>query len=554
MVSWFKSKASSKSTTTSERASDQFDSPPASATRFLSIPYEAHIQLAEQFGDLAADDHGDLVGDVRDRLNQIPPLPQTVNLILNALGDEGSSASTVANIISKDPGLASALLRAVNSTAYGLSTKVHSVDQAITLLGFSSVRSLVVRLKLAEGLAAPIEPGAYHHDDLWVHALAVSSLADHLARRVPGVDRGFASTLGLLHDLGKIAINSRMPAIARQLWEGTGHSLESTLLQRERELFGVDHAGVGMYLAQQWKLPSTLVDAIGLHHRPNDPRIEAMPPEIRKAFQVVYAANQLAKYCHAYGRHTIICGVPDTLFKTLDLTPPLAGLLDKPACLSVSRCIFFAESLAMQSAKKLELSGLAFHWGPEALENAKRFTQDTEEDATVQIGGALWKLSHHGGQSGGETLETHTVEQIQNLPERKLAYLRAARIESALDNDSLKALYAILIKHQESLGLGGAHALAARFVLRRLLDRLSQARQEGESVQVTQAMTQGRFMLAIESPALSFERRLGDGADEALGRALIRADTATVRNLGWYTQVDTSPTGDRLVLMTAPID
>jgi len=336
-MAWFKTKSSSrrsKSEASEPKAAD------ASQARYLSIPYEAHVQLAEHFGDMTAEGQGDLADDVRSHLIQIPPLPQTVSLILSALGDDNSSASTVARIITKDPGLATALLRAVNSAAYGLSQTVQSVDQAITLLGFSQVRALVVRLKLAEALAAPSEPGAYHHDDLWVHALAVSSLADYLSRRVPGVDRGFASTLGLLHDLGKIAINSRLPALARQLWEGAGTGLESELLARERELFGVDHAGVGMYLAQQWKLPASLVDAIGLHHRPNDPRIEAMAPENRKAFWVVYTANQLAKYCHAYGRQTIICGVPDEVFQALQLNPPLASLLDKHACSAVSRCVF----------------------------------------------------------------------------------------------------------------------------------------------------------------------------------------------------------------------
>ena len=79
-----------------------------------------------------------------------------------------------------------------------------------------------MRLKLAQLMPAPqrADDGlCYDGEALWLHSLAVAQVADHLAKRTKKADPDLASTLGLLHDIGKLAINSQFPEKVAELWE-----------------------------------------------------------------------------------------------------------------------------------------------------------------------------------------------------------------------------------------------------------------------------------------------------------------------------------------------
>src|SRR5262249_51753839 len=138
-------------------------------------------------------------------------------------------------------------------------------------------------------------------EDIWAHCLAVSYAADCLAENVPDVDRGFVTTLALLHDIGKLAILARFPEQAGTLQNISTSDAQSDELVREARLFGVDHAGLGADLAAIWKLPADLVQAIRRHHRFTDAYHVTDPLPLRKSLHIVQIANQLAKYCFPHG-------------------------------------------------------------------------------------------------------------------------------------------------------------------------------------------------------------------------------------------------------------
>src|SRR5437764_442296 len=78
------------------------------------------------------------------RVGDLPALPDVVNKIVELLGKPDSSAAEVAKFISYDPGLTSKVLRMVNSAAYGFQRQISSVQHAIMILGFSTIRGLVL--------------------------------------------------------------------------------------------------------------------------------------------------------------------------------------------------------------------------------------------------------------------------------------------------------------------------------------------------------------------------------------------------------------------------
>ena len=249
----------------------------------------------------AAQDEEQLIDEVMRGLQRIPPLPHVLLRILTELDNAGSSARSLASIVSTEPVLTASLLRVANSASTGLRKKIVTVDEAVAYLGYSTVRSLVLRMKLADLLPQRAGARAYNSEHLWLHSLVVGQVAAHLAKRVGAIDVALVSTIGLLHDIGKLAINSQFPETVAKLFERDGRApADESFLARERRLFGADHAFIGGFLASQWKLPAELIEAIRLHHFPDDAAAQAMSAELRRATQVVHVANQLAKYAHVY--------------------------------------------------------------------------------------------------------------------------------------------------------------------------------------------------------------------------------------------------------------
>src|SRR5688572_29124102 len=291
-----------------------------------------------------------LLPPVREGLEAVAPLPHVVRELLRELSDPDSTARTVARTAASDPALAAALIRTVNSAAMGLRRKVTSVAEAVSYLGYSVVRSLVIRMRLDQVLPAPGGQAGYDAEDLWVHSLAVSYAADCLAQRARGtdgtaIDRGFVATLGLLHDIGKLVINSQFPASAALLKERDPNFAGESFLDRERRVLGADHAEIGAFLATHWKLPADLVEAIRWHHEPTA-MPTAFPPGVRTAAALVHLANQLTKYCYVYSEDMEIDIVPDELFHDVGLPGPLPRLLCARTRGAISRAIYFADESA----------------------------------------------------------------------------------------------------------------------------------------------------------------------------------------------------------------
>ncbi|MGE5610124.1 MAG: HDOD domain-containing protein [Bacillota bacterium] len=298
--------------------------PPASTAESL-LPIGVRLRTVgngESLINECAFDH------VMEGLKRIPPLPQAVLLILHELEDLGSSAKSIADIVSMEPVLAATVLRVCNSAAMGLRREIVRLDQAVAYLGFSLVKSIVLQTKLSEIFVSRGSTGkGYNNQRLWLHSLAVAQLSEHLAKRVGQTDPWLASTIGLLHDLGKLAINSQFPGLVAKIWEKSPIADES-FLARERRLFGADHAAIGQILANNWKLPEDLAHAIRLHHLPADPALDDLDAELLRAIQVVHVANQLAKYSYVYCEDMEIDIIPAEVLTSLGLPTQIEHLLD----------------------------------------------------------------------------------------------------------------------------------------------------------------------------------------------------------------------------------
>ncbi len=197
-----------------------------------------------------------------DLVGEIPAIPQVANRVMTAVGDAGTSADDLREIIEIDPSLAARILRVANSSLYGFRREVETLRHAITLLGFRSVESIVMAASLRDvfrnfGLSEKL---------LWEHSTLTGVVAGRLAQYgAIDVEREPAFTAGLLHDIGKVALANTYRkeyalVMARTYNEGV------SFVEAERHQFGFDHALLGAHIAETWDLPDALIAAIRHHH------------------------------------------------------------------------------------------------------------------------------------------------------------------------------------------------------------------------------------------------------------------------------------------------
>lgn len=203
------------------------------------------------------------------RLKDLPALPLVVNELLASFGEPDVDLAQIVGKIANDQALAAKTLRLANSSFYGLQSKVRTIGQAIQVLGFDSVRALVV----GAGVIASFEAGrdrgghkGFDYEGFWRHAVGTALCARALARHA-GLNAELGFVAGLLHDLGRLVLVTRFPEhYAGVLAWRALHDCE--LLLAEREVLGIDHAQVGRALGQHWRIPEAICRAIANHHQP----------------------------------------------------------------------------------------------------------------------------------------------------------------------------------------------------------------------------------------------------------------------------------------------
>ncbi len=203
---------------------------------------------------------GELLAAVRD----LPPLPSVVLELVESLGHDELGAAQYAAKISRDQALAAKTMRLANSSFYGRGGQVRSVAEAIGVLGLRTVRGVVT----AAGLAGSFRrhPG-FDHDAFWRHSIGSALCAQALAGELHRDDGDLAFTVGLLHDIGRLALASAF-APAHAEVERRRRDTDCPDLDAERAVLGLDHAEVGGLIALQWNFAPAIVDAISQHHAP----------------------------------------------------------------------------------------------------------------------------------------------------------------------------------------------------------------------------------------------------------------------------------------------
>jgi len=228
---------------------------------------------------------------ITEKIIGLPTLPTVVSKMIELVDNPKTSAASLANLISTDQALTAKILKMANSAYYGFSREISTVNMAIVVMGFNAVKEMGLSLSVFDMFK---DMSNIRHFDVtlyWQHSIGCGVAAKMIARTFRNGIAGEAFVSGLLHDIGKVVINQYLHAEFNSIMNRVADNNEN-LDDVEMDTLGTHHGEIGGWLADRWRLPIIITDAIKYHH---------MPWEAKKNRLLVAIVNISNYLCHISG-------------------------------------------------------------------------------------------------------------------------------------------------------------------------------------------------------------------------------------------------------------
>ena len=219
-------------------------------------------------------------------LKDLPPMPQVAQKARKLLSDPNSSFTDLAKIIETDQGIVTRVLKMANSSYYGMSGNVSSVQHASVVLGSKTLMELLNLACSSEILGKNLQGYDLEAGDLWTHSLAVANASQIIAKkRHPHLEQD-AFSAGLIHDVGKIILDPYVFERKEEFQFFVQDGRES-FLYAEKQILGFDHAELASEVCELWQIPKHIALSIRYHHDPE-------PSEGDDLSYIVHMADAIA--------------------------------------------------------------------------------------------------------------------------------------------------------------------------------------------------------------------------------------------------------------------
>lgn len=282
------------------------------------------------------------------QIDSLPTLPIVATRLLSLTSRDETHARQVIDLVSSDPAMTAKILAMCRAADKGIRDEVLTIDKAVVLLGFNAIRNCVLSVKVFEIFGTQPEASSgrpaddplqqrsrlqepneehrlqadpFNRDAFWTHSLAVATCAERIAAAHPDhhdlpADEAFVC--GLLHDVGKIALDHVLPKAFARVVE-LAELNQTNITEFERRIIGIDHHTAGKRLAEMWRLPHRLQDCIWLHGSTFD----TMPKlDHRRLVGLITLADFIARKQHlGFSGNYSFKHDATTLCQALDLDP-----------------------------------------------------------------------------------------------------------------------------------------------------------------------------------------------------------------------------------------
>ncbi len=218
-------------------------------------------------------------------VSDLPPLPHVASQAIVMVEDPDTTAGKLTNLLGQDTALAARVLKIANSAMFSMQREITTLNQAIMVIGFKSLKGIIVAATLRQLNRTFGKAEQMIWENSTCTAIGCYNLASFM--RKPFVDEAFL--LGLLHDLGKLVLIRQLPKEYQGIINATKKGV--TYVDVEQEQLGYAHPLIGALVAKKWNFSMETCQAI-LHHHDPLPDAATTPTEEKTA--LVQAADAIA--------------------------------------------------------------------------------------------------------------------------------------------------------------------------------------------------------------------------------------------------------------------
>ncbi len=199
------------------------------------------------------------LADLMENSGTLPSIPRIVAQVLKELDAEDPNPRSIVMLVSTDPALTAKIIALANSPLFSTGRSIGSLNEAVSVLGFSHVRAMVTTAALASSFKSVPE---FNLEEFWHYCLNAALVAKALGRNFR-INEGAAFTAGLVHAIGELILHLGAKSSMELLHDTPFLSFERS--SKEQELLGYNHADVSAAFIDQWDFPQNLVHALGVY-------------------------------------------------------------------------------------------------------------------------------------------------------------------------------------------------------------------------------------------------------------------------------------------------
>ncbi len=201
-------------------------------------------------------------------VKSLPPMPQTVLKAREIMANPNSDFKELSELLETDQAIAVKVLKLSNSSYYGMSGKISSIQHASVVLGHKALGELITMGGTASILGDTLQGYGLEAGDLWRHSLAVAFGARIIANKKNPSLSNDAFAAGLIHDAGKLILDKHVLE-RKESFEEFMADGQQTFLTAEKQILEFDHSEIASGVCKNWNIPESLTIAIKYHHYPS---------------------------------------------------------------------------------------------------------------------------------------------------------------------------------------------------------------------------------------------------------------------------------------------
>jgi HD-like signal output (HDOD) protein len=221
------------------------------------------------------------------KVDRLPSLPHVLVDMLNACQGNHASFQNISTIISRDAAVSARVISLANTSFYNHGTQISTLERALLVLGTDTIKTIVITASVQQFFSGFNTEHTNFLKQFWKRSLSCALIAKSLAILTSYSNPEEAYLTGLLHNIGELVLETNFSNQFVQMTHEHHDELER--IKKEKDIFAVDHASAGAWLAKEWGLSDFAVDAIEFHHAPTESIKDA-----HHLVKLVYLASHLS--------------------------------------------------------------------------------------------------------------------------------------------------------------------------------------------------------------------------------------------------------------------